>query len=330
MSIVASEPTTLTDAGAIEAQAARWLERRNFGRWDEGAQAELNAWLNKSSAHEVAFLRLEAAWARTERLAALRGTASGDSKISSRVRMLPAIVGIAASIAVLAVAGLAAGKFLQPHSQIRTYATPVGGHKLVHFADGTKIELNTNTVLRAEMTTRNRTIWLDKGEAYFQVKHDAAHPFTVFAGDHRITDLGTKFLVRRDSGRLEVAVEQGRVAFKTSDAKAPLQAALLSRGDAVVATPNSTMMNKMSPAELANELTWRRGVLVFKHMRLADAAAEFNRYNRIKLVVANSVAANRLIGATFPVNDVDRFARVARDVLGLQVVYGNNQIVIRR
>jgi transmembrane sensor len=330
MSMAASEPVFETDAGVIEAQAARWLERRNFGLWDEGVQAELDAWINESSAHEVAFLRLEAAWRRTERLAALRASDSDAAKIGSRFRLLPAVVGIAASLAILTAVGLTAGKFFLPHAQVRTYTTPVGGHEVVSFSDGTEIELNTNTVLRASMTTDQRTVWLDKGEAYFQVKHDAAHPFTVFVGDHRITDLGTKFLIRRDTGRLEVAVEQGRVAFKTSDQKAPLQSALLSRGDAVVATATSTVMSKVSPAELANELTWRRGVLVFKHERLADAAAEFNRYNRIKLIVTDPVAANRLIGATFPINDVDRFARVARDVLGLQVVYGDNKIVIQR
>jgi transmembrane sensor len=314
-------------AEEIEARAARWLECRQFGNWDDHAQTEFNAWMNESSAHEVAFLRLEAAWGRTGRLAALRGP--GDVKISSRFRLLPAIVGIAASLAALAVIGVSAGKFLPAHAQVRTFTTAIGGHEVVGFADGTKIELNTDTVLRARMTTDQRTIWLDKGEAYFQVRHDATHPFVIFVGNHRITDLGTKFLVRRDTGRLEVAVEQGRVAFKASDEKAPLQAALLSRGDTVVATANSTVMAKISPAELANEMTWRRGVLIFTHTRLADAAAEFNRYNREKLIVTDPVAANRMIGATFPVNDVERFARVARDVLGLRVIYRDQEIVIQ-
>jgi transmembrane sensor len=322
----AIEPT----AAEIEARAARWLECQHFGQWDDGARAEFDAWMSESSAHEVAYLRLEAAWGRTGRLVALRVPNTNEAKGSSRFRMFPAVVGIAASIAVLAVVGVTVGKNFLQHSQVRTFTTPIGGHEVVSFADGTKIELNTNTILRARMTTDQRTVWLDKGEAYFQVKHNPARPFTVFVGDHRITDVGTKFLIRRDTGRLEVAVQQGRVAFKTSDEKAPLQVALLSRGDAVVATATSTIMSKISPAELANELTWRRGVLVFKHARLADAAAEFNRYNREKLIVTDPVAANRMIGATFPINDVERFARVARDVLGLQVIYRGKEIVIER
>jgi len=328
MSAAVSERANEASAAGIEAQASRWLERRHFGNWDDGAQAEFDAWMNASSANEVAFLRLEAAWGRTGRLAALR--VPGETKAGAKFRISPMVMGVAASLAILAIVGVTAGKMLLPHGQVRTFATPVGGHEVVSFADGTRIELNTDTVLRADMTTDRRTVWLARGEAYFQVKHDPAHPFTVFAGDHRITDVGTKFLVRRDTGRLEVAVEQGSVAFKTTDRKAPLQAALLSRGDAVVATPAATVMSKLSGAELENALTWRRGVLVFKHTRLADAAAEFNRYNAVKLVIVDPATGDRLIGATFPVNDVERFARVARDVLGLRVIYRDKEIVIAR
>jgi len=317
-------------ASEIETLAARWLERRHFGAWDDEARAEFDRWINQSSAHEVAFLRLEAAWGRTGRLAALRAQGPAISKAPPRFRANMAILGIAASVALLAVVGISVGGLLQSRPQIRAFSTPIGGHEVIGFADGTKVELNTDTVLRARMTTQSRTVWLDKGEAYFQVKHDAAHPFVVFVGNHRITDLGTAFLVRKDTGRLEIAVEQGHVAFKASDEKTPLQAALLSRGDAVVATADSTVMVKLSSAQLANELAWRRGVLVFKHTRLADAAAEFNRYNREKLIIADSAAANRMIGATFPINDVERFARVARDVLGLSVTYRGKDIMIGR
>ena len=324
------ENKIIGNAESIETEASHWLERRNFGEWGEGEQSAFDAWMLQSSAHEVAFLRLEAGWRRTDRLAALRAPGSAVAENAAKFRISPIVLGIAASLAILAVIGVTAGKFFLPREQIRSFATPVGGHEVVHFADGTRIELNTDTVLRARMTTDARTVWLEKGEAYFQVKHDAAHPFMVYVGSHRITDLGTKFLVRRDADRLEVAVEQGRVAFRASDEKSPLQAALLSRGDAVVATAKSTLMEKMSPAELENELTWRHGVLVFRHTRLADAAAEFNRYNAVKLVIADPDAGNRLIGATFPINDVERFARVARDVLGLSVSYRNKEIVIGR
>ena len=44
---------------------------------------------------------------------------------------------------------------------------PVGGHKIVLLADGSKVELNTQSVVRAAVDSKRRDVWLDSGEAYF-------------------------------------------------------------------------------------------------------------------------------------------------------------------
>ena len=46
MKITASERTSEATASEIEARAARWLERRQFGIWNDDAQAEFDAWMN--------------------------------------------------------------------------------------------------------------------------------------------------------------------------------------------------------------------------------------------------------------------------------------------
>src|SRR5579862_7945923 len=61
------------DANNIEAAAAAWFERREWSAcaWDVSAERELQAWLSVSTAHRIAFIRLQAAWERAERLKAL-------------------------------------------------------------------------------------------------------------------------------------------------------------------------------------------------------------------------------------------------------------------
>jgi len=81
---------------------------------------------------------------------------------------------------------------------------------------------------------------------------------------------------------------------------------------------------------LERELGWRRGVLVFHDTALADAAAQFNRYNEQKLVVADSAIAKMTVDGTFPENRIETFARVTRDVLGLHVEERGGEIVISR
>lgn len=55
----------------IEQTAAAWLARRDGGAWQERDRSRFEAWLAESTAHRVAFLRLEAAWAHSGRLKAL-------------------------------------------------------------------------------------------------------------------------------------------------------------------------------------------------------------------------------------------------------------------
>ena len=59
------------DSIQIEEMAAGWLARRDADGWSAADQAALTQWLNASTAHHVAYIRLEAAWWRARRLKAL-------------------------------------------------------------------------------------------------------------------------------------------------------------------------------------------------------------------------------------------------------------------
>ena len=317
------------DSMDVEARAAAFLTRRRYHDWTEANQTELDAWLAASMAHRVAFWRLEATLGRTERLAALHRPASEAPAPQPRKTNFPLMLGIAASIAAVAIAAIVSTGF-RPQPQDRTFATALGGRQLISFADGTKIELNTDTVLHTRMTSNQRTVWIEKGEAYFRVKHDPAHPFAVIAGTHRVTDLGTEFLVRRDPAKLEVALVQGRVRFGLADAHSRSKPTLLAPGEVATATPSTMFVTKKPAQALANELSWRHGLLIFDHTTLADAANEFNRYNREKLIVADPAAARLMIDGTFRTNNVKAFTDVVQEVLKLRVRNDGEQVIISR
>ncbi len=312
---------------SIDTQAASWIERRHFGPWTDVEQAEFDGWLAQSIGHRVAYLRLNSSWKRTKRLAALSAAQAKSSATAERKSTRPLLMKVAAGFAVLTLAGLGAAHFLlQPRDRI--FSTPVGGHETVTFSDGTRVELNTNTVLRVRMTTDQRAVWLERGEAYFEVKHDPVHPFVVMIGNRRVTDLGTKFSVHREKSRMEVAVVQGRVWFDDSDKQTEKDGTLLTPGDVAVATATGLSVTRKSLQAVTAELTWRQGLLVFDKTTLADVAAAFNRYNRAKLVVRDPAVASIQIGGTFQANDVEDFARLAETVLGLHVKHEADDILI--
>jgi transmembrane sensor len=321
-----SSPRAQENAKAVRAQAAAFvIARREHADWSEHNQAELDAWLAQSPAHMVAYLRVDSAWGKADRLSALQPPEAEPLL----TRMRPLMLRMAAVFAVVAIAGIA-GAALIPPPKDRVYSTPIGGHETISFADGTKVELNTNTVLRARMTTDQRVVWLERGEAYFQVRHDRAHPFIVFAGNRRVTDLGTQFVVRRSPKKFQVAVMQGRVWFDDSDAQTASQSALLTAGDVVTASAGKMVVRKEAVRGIAAELSWRRGVLVFDHTHLGDAVAEINRYNANKLVIADADIAHLEIGGTFRATDPALFARAASAMLGLHLENRGYETVITR
>jgi transmembrane sensor len=312
-------------AQQIRAEAAEWISRRDGMGWDEAGQTGLDAWLAASPAHVVAFLRAEAAWGRADKLAALKPQPA--RRIAETLKdAWPTALRAVAAVAVIAVVGVAADNYLAVSNE-KTYSTPVGGRETITLVDGSQIALNTDTVLRMDLSGRERKVWLDKGEAYFHVTHNAARPFRVVAGNRTVTDLGTRFSVRRDSERFEVAVMEGKVAFDPGkEREKPI--ALLP-GDVAVATATKVSVIKKPSRALAESLGWQRGLLIFDNTTLADAAAEFNRYNGEKLVVAKSAAHLPVVG-TFRANDVEAFARVTKEVFGLHSEKHGQAIVIAR
>lgn len=312
------------DHEAIEAAAADWLARQQFESWSEADTQNLEAWLAQSDNHTAAYWRLKAAFDRTGRLAALR------KPMMARPLQAPSrksgIMFFAAAAAALVIA---AGVWTQwpLSSGWRTFATPVGGHISVKLADGSLIELNTDTAVRTRFTANERAVELLKGEAYFQVRHNAARPFVVTVGNHRIVDLGTKFFVRKSVAKLDVALMEGSARLESTDASAPARPAILKPGDFAVATATSIGISRRKVHELADDLAWRNGMLVFHNARLSDAAAEFNRYGGPKLVVSGK-AARLTINGAFPVTGAEDFAGTAREIFGLHIDRKDNLIII--
>ena len=307
----------------LEIEASAWLAKQEFGELSAAENARFDAWLAQSSHHLTAYWRMKALWSDSERLAALRSPMRQPRPVAAKPRNRLKIAGALAIGSMLAI-----GAWYQTVERQRSYTTALGERKTITLADGSQIDLNTKSELR--IAPGQREAWLDRGEAYFQIVHDASHPFVVHAAEHRVIDLGTKFLVRKDAKRLEVSLVEGRAQIDALNPNTSEHPAILTPGDVAIATAKTlTVTRKPAPA-LADELGWRRGVLIFHYIPLADAVATFNRYNRQQIVIADAEIGKVTVLGTFPVNDVSAFARVAKEVFGLRVGKRGEDIVISR
>lgn len=314
------------NAERIEQQAAEWLQRREQSGWGAADQAALDAWLDEAAAHKLAYWRLEHGWAKVGRLAALREV-SPPVRARSRGSWPWKPVAVAASLAAMAAIGTALFDVL-PGSGKERYETRVGGRQTVPLQDGSRMELATNTQVRANVTAETREVWIDRGEVYFEVRHDARRPFVVWAGERKVTVLGTTFSVRRDHDQVRVAVVEGRVRVEPAKSDVQARAEVLTQGGIAVARGASTLVTAGSADQVANALSWRRGMLAFDQAMLAEVAAEFNRYNETKLVLVDPDAAQIRIGGTFEAKNADAFARLLGSAYGLKLVERNGEIEI--
>lgn len=314
-------------AQQLEERALAFLQRRDGAGWSAADQAELDAWIEASTANRVTWLRMQHGWQRTDRLASLR-TPALLRPAASALRAGPGrTLALAASVclAVLAVAFLALQGF---GSTDKRYSTEIGGHQSVPLKDGSRVELNTDTRLRAAVTEQAREVWLEKGEAYFDIAKDPHKPFIVHAGERRIVVLGTRFSVRREQGRVEVVVAEGRVRVETPRSQKPLPPAIANGGDVVIAEADAVLVAAAAPQRVESEMAWRQGLLVFDRSTLADAAREFNRYNRKQLVLAEDLAADTRISGSFDATNVEAFSRLLQRAYGLRVVDQGERIAV--
>lgn len=224
-----------------------------------------------------------------------------------------------------------------------TYSTEVGERRLITLKDGSQIHLNTQTQVRVNLTPRFREVRLTEGEALFTVKHDPHRPFIVVTDDARIEDEGTEFSVyRAGAGETRIVVMTGEVNVSKVDAR-PV-APVLARRQAPSQTLSNTVplpitlrpgnsariihgataaeleSRPLSPHELERKLGWCNGLLVFEGETLSEAIAEFNRYNRQRIVIDDPGIASLRLGGTFSANDPGTFATAVERTLQLRAI----------
>ncbi|UIJ43508.1 FecR domain-containing protein [Sphingomonas cannabina] len=307
-------------------QAAAFIIACEDGPWSDAQQAELDAWLAESDGNKAAYWRLKHSWKEADRIGALGPGVENEATTATATSYrgpkwwVPA--SIAASLAVVIGIGfmtLVPSAHEEPVTVQASFQTPVGGRKMVNLADGSRIELNTASRVRAAVSDARREVWLERGEAYFEVAHNKERPFVVHAGSRQVTVLGTKFAVRRDGGKVVISVLEGRVRVDDAEDPRAVRSTDITGGDIALAQGAATLITARSEERVEDTLAWRQGMLSFDREPLASIAAEFNRYNQKRLVVTDAEVAGIRIGGIFPASKPAAFARLLREAYGLRV-----------
>jgi transmembrane sensor len=306
----------------IEEEASRWLALRDT-RGIAANDPDFDRWLGADIRHRVAYLKLEAAWQRSERLRELKPLDRGADPDLLKVHRRPWPIAIAATVALLSLA-IGAWAYLELRWQL--YETPVGGFSRVVLDDGSVIDLNTNSAVRVRLG-RVREVQLERGEGRFEVAPDSTRPFVVTAAGANVRALGTAFTVRlRAPTQVDVLVSEGRVAIASDRVR---RAPPLYANEAAVVSPDRVSVTRIGPQLLARRLAWTSGRIVLQGETLSEAIAEFNRYNERQLAFEPAIAELRVRG-NFNATDPESFATALASAFHLRIdPFSGEAIVLR-
>ncbi len=221
---------------------------------------------------------------------------------------------IPAAAAVLFVAaGLFGWMWWSAHGA-HVYRTATGQQQKLKLADGTIIDLNTESRLRVDFSRTRRDVYLLAGEALFDIHHDAHRPFRVHVDGAVITDIGTRFNVYRRAQATTVAVLDGAVEISSEASErtaAGVTAAPL-RIDAgeMAAIDARAQPLELGRADVAQVTAWRQRRLWFQGTELGEIAAQFNRYNAApKILVEDEALRSRRFSGVFNADDPKTFVQ---------------------
>jgi transmembrane sensor len=346
------------NSNKAEMEAADWLAR--LDRIDPSAAdlAAFGRWKATDPRNVAAYARLAATWQALDRIQAVRprldepidndylnaalhqpagesaqsGVAgsTGDSQSSASPRRPWLFLAAAASV-LIALAGL---WITHTVGGPKIYRTSIGGFQRILLEDQSTIQLNTDSEVRVALTAGLRKVELVRGEASFEVAHDAGRPFIVSAGNTAVRAVGTRFDVRRLESSVEVTVDEGKVAVGDSSLLERnvdllgMNIPQLIAGQSALANASSFKLKELPKREMTRRLAWQNQMLEFDGDTLADVVAQFNRYNARQLVIADSSLANLQIGGYFRPTNLDAFIAVLQSDFGIRVNSEGKQLIL--
>jgi len=290
----------------LTAEAAFWIVKLNGLHKSQQLEAAFGEWLRKTPAHALAFQQAQETWEQSTRI--LRDHHVARPKRSTRT--LPAYFAAAASL--LVVVGFASTSYFW-HRTVEV--TDIGEYSRVPLEDGSTLKLNTATRVDVNFKGSKRLVDLTDGEAAFDVFKLPERPFLVDAGDALVRAHGTLFSVRRESEVIVITLFNGSLGVFLKSPSVSADSFDLDEAKEIPLNPGDrmTIVNGKQPVvdrpkHMERSLAWEQGQIWFDGRPLSEVIAEFNRYTKKKLTIADPQIARLPISGSFTLGSSLEFA----------------------
>ncbi|MCD0490082.1 FecR family protein [Pedobacter sp. MC2016-14] len=189
-----------------------------------------------------------------------------------------------------------------------TLSTANGQQYQIVLPDQSKVWLNASSSIKFPATftsLKDRIVEL-KGEAYFEVFKDHAHPFIVKTNTQEVQVLGTHFNINSyvDEGVTKTSLLEGSVQITSILWNKTLQRQVLKPGQQAILSGSSL---KVSDAEVEHAIDWKNNEFIFNNEPLEIIMRKVARWYDVKVVYEDEQLRNEVFGGT-----ISRFKNVSR------------------
>nr|WP_298098297.1 FecR domain-containing protein [uncultured Shinella sp.] len=294
-----------------------WLLRLKDEPQCQEAARGLHAWLQRSEGNRVAWQTALRTW---ELLGEVKPqyTDLWPVKPAENVVAHPAmrrrrlVAGIA--LAAAAITAVLAGPALLLRLQADAI-TATGESRLMTLADGSVVNLSGGSAIGVDITAEGRRVRLLSGEAFFDVAHDAARPFTVEAGGAKVVVLGTAFDVALDPSATTVQLARGVVGISGTASSTVTE---MAPGDmTTIDHDTGEILHETVPVGEIG--AWRNGLLFVNDVPVENVVARLQRYHSAWISMPDGTLAHQRVTGLYDLRDPDRALRALVQPLGGKV-----------
>lgn len=309
-------------------QALDWFLRLQAAPGDAQLRAGMEQWCAADEANAKAYRKAERVWQLSAQL-----TPTTQAQWSVEPALAPVVnlpvrpkrrrYWLGGAIAACLMIALAPSLSLRMQSDYRTGA---GETRDVTLADGSLVQMDSDTAIAVEYAGNRRDVKLIRGQAFFKVMPDKGKPFHVRADALEVTVTGTAFNVDVGGEQMAVAVQEGSVKVDDWRAAKAL-AAQLKPGDRLDYHDGQAHLDKFAPGQTA---AWRNGQLIADDMPVSEVVARLRRYTPGLIVLRNDALGRKRVTGVYDLRKPQAALRAVLQPHGGKVeAYGPWVIVLR-
>lgn len=299
-------------------------------------EAQVREWISSKPENEKEFSRFELIWNSSKKLeqksdadpevawSSFKTRVSQAGKKEAPVRRLTQRYGW---LKVAAVLFIVAGAW-SFYSVFNTGYDAFESGKFVRkeiLPDGSEVTLNKNTLLsyRKNFKGETRSVKLENGEAFFNVRPDKSKPFVIETEDVNIRVVGTSFNVKHLDKITEVIVETGIVQVSMNTQMVELRAG----NKVTIRDKDSTLKIEANTDQLYNY--YRSKMFVADNTPLWRVVEILNEAYGSNIVIDNDQIKDLRLTAPFKDESLDNIIDIITQTFKITAVKQDGKIILR-